>query len=204
MPGTDVAFTFDPQPILKGVDKIQNKMSGMASGFAKGASRMSKSISKGIMSAALKIGTLFLAFKGVQGILRKMPEVGQAFGIAKDIFLKNLLWPLRKEIMPLLQKMLNWVRDHRTLFIKWGQTLASIFKTVVVVVKEFIKILRRMWTSMSGVIKSIFGDSITSLEELINVMLFKIVALTQFALAHLKNHPQLLKHHQLKMGYLSF
>jgi phage-related protein len=180
MPAEDVAFTFNPRPIVDGVKQIEGKMSQMVKGFANTTKKMTKSVSRGIVRAVRFIGTMFLAVKGVGKLIKEMPEIGQAFGIAKDIIFKNLLWPLRKEIMPLLQKMLDWVRDHRAMFVKWGQAIANIFRVVVLFVNRFIDTVKQMMNALGSIFKGIFGDQIRTVSDFINIMLFKIASMVEF------------------------
>ena len=165
----DVAFTFDPNPILSGIKRVSD---GMGS--------MTKSITSGILKAASILGVLALAFKGIKSTLREMPEIGEAFGIAKDVFMKNFLWPLRQAVMPLLQKMLDWVRDNRTAFIKWGRVVANIFQSVVMFLGRVIETAKLMFESIGRVFDKIFGGSLGKLDEIVNILLFKIASAVEF------------------------
>ena len=82
----DLSLTFDPSAIINGFRLIGAKMNG----FKKSFSNMASNVSKGVINAAAKIGIIKLAFKGVQTVLKEMPEVGKTFGIAKNIFMRNI------------------------------------------------------------------------------------------------------------------
>jgi hypothetical protein len=109
-----------------------------------------------------------------------MPEVGQAFGLAKDIFLKNLLWPLRQQVMPLLQKMMDWVRDNRAQFVKWGVAISNVFRTVVIVVKTLWDVMKQLVEVVANSFQKAFKTNFKSFDEFVNVLSFKISAVIIF------------------------
>lgn len=176
MPDNDLTFGFDTSFFEKGINKITKGMEGLQTTTG----NVAKGISKGLTSIALKFGAVFAGAKAVQGALKSMPEIGQAFGIAKDVFLKNLLFPLRKEVFPLLQKMMDWVRDSRGAFVKWGQALANVFRSVVSGVKTIISFIVSMSEKISGFTQRIFGDQIKSVSELFDLISFKLATVIAF------------------------
>lgn len=155
-PKKDLDFTFNPKPIVDGFKKIADT---------------SMRTFKGIIA---KVGLLVAAFRGLKGVMNSIPEIGKALGIAKDVFLKNLLWPLRQAVMPLLQKLLNWVRDNRGMFVKWGFILKNIFNVVAKAVKFFWDILKGVGTYLFGILNRILGINTKTMEEFINLMTFKL------------------------------
>jgi len=163
-------FAFDVSPFVNGIKQITKGVGALKNN----AANMAKSVSKGIINATAKIGLLAGAFKAVKFAINEMPEIGQTFQIAKNIITKNLLFPLRKAVFPLLQKFLNWVRDNRAMFVRWGQTLANIFQTVVKWVGEVISIGKRMFDTFLGFVNRVFGSNIKSLQDLLNVLSFKM------------------------------
>jgi phage-related protein len=167
-----MVYTFNPQPFIEGIEKINKSTAGME----KKMGNMVQSISKGVMSAVAKIGLIAGAFKGIQGIVKQIPEIGQAFEIAKNEIMKNLLWPLRQAVMPLLQKMLDWVRDNRGMFVKWGMTLVNIFNTVIKVGSEFFGLLSKIWNTISGLMGNIFGVTVKNMDQAVNILSFKLTA----------------------------
>lgn len=169
-------FTFDTSPFMAGLKKVTNGMIG----FQKGAGNMAASVSKGILNAASKIGLMALAFKGVNAAINEMPEIGQAFGIAKEIIMKNFLFPLRKAVFPLLQRMLNWVRDNRAMFVKWGQVLVNVFETVVGAVQRIISFGGKLANVFRDFINKTFGLQIKTFEDAINLLTFKIAVVIEF------------------------
>ncbi len=172
----DLAFTFDTSFFNKGIQKIMKGFSTMENR----ASSVAKSVSRGLMNVVGKLGIIVTGFKAIKSALLGMPEVAQAFGIAKDVFFKNLLYPLRKEIFPLLQKMLDWIRDSRVRFVKWGQHLANIFRAVVSGVKTIISFVKKMSEGVARIAEKIFGDRIKNIDEIFNLITFKIAVVIQF------------------------
>lgn len=176
MPDNDLTFGFDTSFFEKGIDKVTKRMEGLKTTTG----TVAKGISRGLTAVALKFGSVFAGVKAVQGALRNMPEIGQAFGIAKDVFVKNLLFPLRKEIFPLLQKMLDWVRDSRGLFIRWGQAIANVFRSVVAGIKNIIGFIKKMSAGVADFAQRIFGDQVKGISELFDLMAFKMATIVQF------------------------
>ncbi len=176
MGDTDIGFTFDAKPFEKGLDKVMKGMGKMENT----ASNVAKGVSKGFNSIIAKVGVLAGAFLSIRSALRKMPEIGKAFDIMKDTFLKNLLYPLRKEIMPLLQKMLDWTRDHRSLFVKWGQTLANVFKVVVRGFKTILEFADKVTKQIFNMTSELFGTTIKSFSDLLNILAFKIAVVIEY------------------------
>jgi len=121
---------------------------------------------------ALKAG--LEAIKGVvRNVAAQIPEIGMAFNVAKEVFLKNLLWPLRQMLVPMLQKMLDWVTSHRTLFVKWGQTLANVFRALLSVGKQVWEILKKVGNAFGSVFRQITGGG---LENFLNLITVKLAA----------------------------
>jgi phage-related protein len=181
----DVAFTFDPSQVIGGVDKINAKMGQMAGNFQKAAGQTAKAVQRGMMKAALLIGGLVAAFKGTVSVIKQYaPEIGEAFNIAKDVFFKNFLWPIRKELMPLLQRMLDWVRKNRARFVQWGQAVANAFKVIVTIAKQVIDWGKQMIRTMAQIFRVLFGDQVRTIEDAWNLLIAKISTVAIF-ISHL-------------------
>ena len=172
----DLSFTFNTDVFKRGIAEVTKGMDSMQTS----ATTVAKGISKGFNAVIGKLAIIKGAFVAIKGALNNMPEIGQAFGIAKDIFVKNLLFPLRKQIMPLLQRMLDWVRDSRTMFIKWGQTLANIFRAVTSAFKTLIEFTRQTIKNVSTLVGNLFGDTIGSFDNLLNILSFKLAVAFEF------------------------
>ena len=169
-------FTFNTGLFEKGIDRVMGGFRNMENT----AGAVSRGINKSLRRVAAVAAGLFGSFKLIQGALKNMPEVGQAFGIARDIFVKNLLFPLRKEILPLLQRMLDWVRDNRAAFVRWGNTIANIFRSVVRGVRNVIQFVRRVSQRIADFAERIFGERIRNIEDTFNLITFKLSVVVQF------------------------
>ena len=172
----EVKFPFDVKGFQKAVDQMSKSISSMETKLNKFGGTMQKSVSKGIMSATAKIGLLV---KGFKSVMKNMPEIGQAFKIAGDIMSKEFFFPIRQQIMPYLQKMLDWVRDHRTLFAKWGQAVADVLKIVIDVGKTLWNTLKDVVEILTNSLQKGLGTSFKSLDEFISVLQVKIAFVTQ-------------------------
>lgn len=171
----EAKFPFDVKNFQKAVDQMSKSVTSMETKLNKFGSTMQKSVSKGIMSATTKIGLLV---KGFKSITKNMPEIGQAFKIAGDMISKEFFFPIRQQIMPYLQKMLDWVRDHRALFTKWGQAVADVLKTVIDVSKTLYNTLKDVVKILTDSLQKGLGTSFKSLDEFISVLQVKISFVT--------------------------
>lgn len=177
MPGRDeTVFDFDVSPFIAGLNKIGRGMDSMTRNAKAMGDTITKSVGRAVNGAIVKVGALFAAFKSVGAVLKEMPEVGQAFGIAKDVFLKNLLWPLRQEVMPLLQRMLDWTRDNRATFARWGVAVANAFRTAATVAGTLWKVMKSLVDVLANSFQRAFKTSFKSFDEFVNVLSFKVSA----------------------------
>jgi len=172
----DTVFGFDVSPFLSGVKKLGEGMDSIQSKAKNMGNVIANGMGKAVNGLILKVGLLVGAFKAAGAVLKEMPEVGQAFGIAKDVFLKNLLWPLRQQVMPLLQKMLDWVRDNRARFVQWGVAVSNVFRTVVVVAKTLWDVMKSLVDVVANAFQKAFQTNFKSFDEFVNVLSFKISA----------------------------
>lgn len=177
---SDIAFGFDPTPFMNGMKDIQKGMGNLTNTAQKTAS----SIGKQMFSALAKIEILKAGFRAVSKVVRKlaaqMPEVGKAFDIAGEVLSKNLLWPLRQEVAPLLQNMLDWVRDNRAQFAAFGQVLASAFRMAIQLAGQVWEVLKNVAESIRPALENVFGDLFGSLDETVNMLLLKVSVMAQF------------------------
>lgn len=173
----EVKFPFDVMGFQKAVNQMSKSISSMEAKLNKFGGTMQKSVSKGIMSATAKIGLLV---KGFKSMMKNMPEIGQAFKIAGDIMSKEFFFPIRQQIMPYLQKMLDWTRDHRTLFAKWGQAVADVLKTVINVGKTLWNTLKDIVEIITNSLQKGLRTSFKSLDEFISVLQVKMAFIALF------------------------
>ncbi len=180
MPESDVSFTFDTKQFENGIKTLNKGMKGMQTT----AMTVAKGVAAGMAVATAAIGVFKLGIKGARKLLNEMlsgmPEIGTAFKIMKDIFFRNFLYPIRKAIMPFLQRMLDWVRDHRALFVKWGHVVVGIFRTIIQIGRKVIDMFHRIWQGAARILSNIFGVEIKRVGDLMNIMAFKISATIQF------------------------
>jgi hypothetical protein len=202
----DVEFTFSPASFIRGFKKITESVttmggklkekaksiSGKFTSFFSGAKTESdkvvtgtQDISKAVFGAMTKFAIIGGIVKGVfnkaVGAVKEfLPEIGVSLGIVKDIMFKNLFWPLRKQLLPILQGMIKWVQQNRGTFVKWGQVLANIFNVIVTGAKGVIRFIKAIFKGFFSTLKGVFGDSKKGFTEFINVLTFKLAVLAEF------------------------
>ncbi len=168
----DVKFTFGTDSFKRGFQRVGSmfdnfsktvrrrgkQISDDTDGFMKKAQNnavktrdMTKQISKGAFSALTKFALLatgiVAGFRLIANRINKfVPEIGKVFSIASDIFFKNFLFPLRKFLLPLLNRFLQWVQKSRALFVQWGQILVTIIKGVLKVFKLLFNVVKQVFT----------------------------------------------------------
>lgn len=149
------------------------------SNFKDNASSMVSALSKKVLG-------LGAAFLGIKKALTYLPEIGRAFKHAGDIAMRSLMWPLRKVLIPMLQKLIDWARDHRVMFVKWGVAIANAFKTVVAIVKNVINLAKTFVNSFITEFEAVFGKVTKSMTDIANILMFKIAAVAQFIMISLE------------------
>lgn len=173
----DVELTFDPEMFKKGLVSILDSLGRIETklGDVTGATnKMEKSGAKSIgMWTALMTKGLALITGAAHRIMGFMPEIGHSIQVAGDIIGRNLLWPLRQQLIPVLQSMLNWVRDHRAMFVRWGMVIANIFRVVKMIAMNFFQSLKKVWEAISSGIKKLFGGTAKTITEILNILLFR-------------------------------
>lgn len=181
----DVEFTFNPDSFIKGVKKMtdaMNNFEGNTKTKGKQIEGTHNSISAGMIAKGQILANMFMKLAGsVVGFVKSgVPEIGRTFDIAGDIFKRNLFWPLRKELAPMLQKILDWTRDHRAMFVQWGGALVNVFRAVIQIFKGFYKMFETMIKPIADKLKSIFGGVAGGISDVFNIVLFKITAVIMF------------------------
>lgn len=171
----EVEFPFSIKDFTKQVEKMVDSVGKVEKKVESFGKTMTQSVAKGITSAVAKIGLLV---KGFQSVMKNMPEIGQAFKIASSIMTKEFFFPIRKFIMPYLQKMLDWVRDHRTMFAKWGTAVVDVLKVVTGVAKQLWGVFKNITEVLTNSLQKGLGTSFKSLDEFINVLSVKISVVT--------------------------
>ena len=166
----DVAFGFDPRPFNDGIKKAISGMEGLTKKVGHVATQ--------IVGKLLIMG---VAIKGAQMLWNKFregaPEIQKAFSIAGDIIFKNFFWPIRQALLPILQKLLDWVRDHRTTFVKWGGLVVSVFKTAIMVVKTLYGALKSIIDAVAPRFKTVFSKGFM---DTMNLFIVKVAFVALF------------------------
>jgi len=177
MEDEEIKFPFDVENFQKAVNKMEQSMSTIGSKMVSFGKTMKDSVSAGIMNATAKIGLLV---KGFKSIMNNIPEIGKGFKLASEIMSREFFYPIRQLILPYLQKMLDWVRDHRTLFAKWGTAVADNLKIVINVVKTLWQSLKDVVEILTNSLQKGLGTSFKTLEEFMRVLQVKIAFMTLF------------------------
>lgn len=179
----DVTLTFDPVLFQKGLDAINSGITTMNENFNKfsqEASKKTQKVALSSMNLAKAMIPIGIAVAGIRKGLRQIPELGRSFSIAGSIITKQLLWPLRRELIPMLQKMLDWVRDNRAMFLRWGNVVANVFRIIKSIVSGIWKFIKKFWETLAGHLERIFGRTTQTISNMVNVILFKIATIIQF------------------------
>ena len=179
----DITLTFNPNMFLEAIGKINMGLETMDQNFKSFADQNTKRSEKTKVSAlsiAKGIGVANIAMSGFRKIMAQIPELGRTFSIAGSIISKNLLWPLRQELIPVLQKVLDWVRDNRAMFVRWGNVVRNIFIVIKNLVTGIVRILQRLWDGFISGIERAFNTSVGKMTDLANLLVFKISAVINF------------------------
>lgn len=165
-------FTFDTKPFMQSLKNMDMALGRSVQSMKGLGSQITKSVGSAVTGVLGKIATLGVAFLGVKQAMQAMPVVGQSLSVMKDIFMKNFFWPLQKEIMPLLQKMLAWFTSNRATFVRWGGVLVNIFRSVMDIGRRVYEMLKQVTSVISGAMKEAFGFS--KMDEFINTLMLKV------------------------------
>lgn len=122
-------------------------------------------VAKGQLLASMIAGTAMKVWSVIQ---QNIPEIGQTFKVAGDIMAKNLLWPLRLQLIPLLQKLLTWTKDHRADFLKYGVVISNAFKAIMVGVNMAASLLKTFAKSFAE------AFNIKNLSDFVNIVSLKL------------------------------
>ena len=186
---SDFSLTFDATPFLNGIKKITHGLSSIgdtSKQIEKNSSNLKDTMGSAINGLIAKVGALGGAYLGLRSILSNLPEIGKAWEIAGGIMKRNFFWPLRQEIAPYLQKFLNWTRDHRTLFVQWGQVLVNVFRTVKQTIMNLFEAIRPIIETFGKRFKEIFGGSVKSVSDAVNIIAFRLFVLATLIIEYFK------------------
>lgn len=192
----DLAFNTDPfekamDTIIKGVVRMTNAMEKANQEVVKKDKVKNESMKKGMSNmVAWGIAKFELLKQAFKRVIAEIPEFGTTFKMASDIILKQLLWPLRMQLIPMLQRVMNWVRDNRVVFLRLGTVIANVFRTAMGIMKNFFGVLQSLFEGMNRTLGEMLNfENIT---EALNVALFKISLLFAFLEAKTRPYAELL------------
>ena len=116
-----------------------------------------------------------------QGIMDAIPAMGQTFDMAKQVIIRNIAMPIAQTVMPLLVQMMNWVRDNRLQFVRFGVAVLEGFQMVWGVVKGFFDLVKIGFNAFN---KSIGGVQISfdKVMKFFQLVMFKVSTLIAFIL----------------------
>jgi hypothetical protein len=173
----DVKFTFDASSFKAGVKDIVNSMGKINDNTKNMTEKIGKGMTGAFNKFALKAVAVFAGIKaGMLALTHGIPEIGQTLSIAGQIITRNLLWPLRKELIPMLNKILVWVRKHRKEFIVFGGVIANAFKMIKGIFSAIATAVSPIVNVIKNLFSSIFGNTAQSFSDTMNLIMFKITA----------------------------
>lgn len=174
-----VEFLFDTKGAQKNTDQLSQSMNKMDA--------QNKSASKSgmlAMGAAVALGNIMT--QGFNKLMGKMgsaiPALGQTLDQAGTVIFNNLFKPLSDILMPLLQKLMNWVRDNRTGFVQLGSVISSAFKLLFSVVSTVFGIIKRIAEKFFSAVTGGAKASFKGVADFFNMLLLKISFIIQFVL----------------------
>lgn len=205
MASEDIQLTFDPSVFLSNMDRITQSMENFSRQGIETFNRMNetlenmpngaretqrqtqktknntKEIALGVKKAfgglTLLANKLKLGFDIAKKVITSIPEVAMTFKAVGDIIKKNLLWPLRKELIPVLQRLLDWTRNNRAMFVKWGGVIVNIFKSLKVLFKVVFNTLKALTKGLMDSITGLTKFASKDITQTINLLIFKLTAL---------------------------
>lgn len=176
------------------VNKVLSKIPIIGRLFKKSGDntkKTAKDTSKGIFNAFGKLALIGGLIAGAVGLIKKaidsIPEIGKTFQAVGQIVTKNLLWPLRQELIPVLQRVLDWARNNRGMFLKWGNVLVNVFKTIKILFSTVISLVKTFTKSFTDSLRGLVKFAGKDITQVINLLVFKLTAL--FILLEAKLQP---------------
>jgi len=208
----DIILTFNISAFKQGIDKASNEVTGFVKTTestvnkivskipnigkkvnkeSKETQKTAKKTSKGILSSFGKLALIGGIIAGSVALIKKaiksIPEIGMTFKAVGRIVTKNLLWPLRKELVPILQRVLDWTRNNRAMFVKWGGVIVNVLKAVKTLFVTVLNLIKTLINSLKTSLKDLVNFAGIDITNIINLLVFKLVAL--FLLLEAKLEP---------------
>lgn len=171
--------------VEKGLQGMEDKAKAAGSAGEKGMKATglgAATVAKGILIAT---AALALLKKGWAAILDNMPMLGQTMDQIGKIIGANLLYPLAKELMPVIISLFKWVREHRIQFVEIGTILVSVFRLLKTVIAGAFENLTSFW---NGLTKSMKLGKVTLQDviDFINLAILKVALVFFFLQAKTK------------------
>lgn len=167
------------------VDKAQRKANASASMFARTSGKIGQTAG-GVASLGKSVAGVaggMLAFSGISGIFGmlsgQMPIIGQAFQNLGRVITANIIWPMVKELLPLIHRLTAWVRENRTNFVKLGTVIMNVFRAA----KTIISAVFSAGSKFAGAFFDKVGGGTLTFQKFIdflNFLLLKVVFLFTF------------------------
>lgn len=166
------------------VDKVVSKVPVIGKMFnkeAKETQKTSKKTSKNMLNDFKKFAIIGGIIAGsvalIKKALKQIPEIGLTFKAVGRIVTKNLLWPLRKELIPILQRVLDWTRNNRAMFLRWGGVILNVFKAVKTLFGAVLNIVSTLINAFKNSMRDLVNFAGVDITNVINILVFKLVAL---------------------------
>ena len=179
----------------KKTKEIGTSLKTSVSNFSEGSSQMLSMVAKKVMGLAA-------AYLSLRSVMKGVPEIGRVFSHAGDIITRSLFWPLRKVLLPLLQKILDWTRDHRVMFVKWGTMIANAFRAVYQIVLGVIKLVKTFVDSFMRTFEGLFGKITGRMSDTLNIIMFKLTAVFMYVMELIRPLIETLGANIAKITYL--
>ncbi|MBD3277831.1 MAG: hypothetical protein GF388_05995 [Candidatus Aegiribacteria sp.] len=145
----------------------------------KTSKNVSKGMTRGFGRVLRRIGAMAAGFFAIRGALNKMPGVMRAMSSIGDVIFKNLLWPLRKRLMPILQRIADWVTDNRDTLIRIGETIVKVFQSVWKIIKAVFKVIRAVVRSFLKLV-GLYKETTRDLGTILSMIQFKFALVANF------------------------
>lgn len=134
----------------------------------------------------VKFNLIFGAIsKTVKAAANQFPEIGKTMSFAGNIISRNLLMPMRKELLPYLNRFLKWATENRKEFVRWGSVIRNVFRALIDGVKTIIKPFRDAFNQIASWFKNML--KVESLADGFNILLGKVVAIFSVMYGVIKN-----------------
>ena len=192
-------FDFDPSPVMAKLDLLIDKWDTLFTTIesergSKGLGNLEKGVKKTEQSVSAfgKIGQMSMtkllavaglvtgAFFAMKSAFMAMPAVMDTFQALGNAIRYNMIGPIMQELLPILNSILVWANNNRTVFVQIGAAIANVIRFVIAIGKEFFALASKLFTGLLGQIKAVFGLESQSIGDMLRLLMTKIVAVVGF------------------------